>query len=59
MKIQYVFAIILLAAGGIFAGQGILTANSGQNSVNILGIVLGALCLVIAIVLLLRTPVKR
>ena len=59
MKIQYIFAIILFAAGGILAGQGILTANSGQNTINVLGVTLGAICLIIAVVLLVRTPVKR
>ena len=59
MNIRYLFVIVLLAAGGILVGQSILTSASGQNSVNILGIILGAICLIIAVVLLLRAPLKR
>lgn len=59
MNIRYLFVVILFAAGGILVGQSILTSNSGQNSVNILGIVLGAICLIIAVVLLIRAPIKR
>ena len=53
MNIQYVFVIILLALGGILIGESII------SSVNILEIILGAICLIIAVVLLIRTPVKR
>ncbi|GAC1462390.1 MAG: hypothetical protein NVS4B1_12860 [Ktedonobacteraceae bacterium] len=53
MNIQYIFVIVLLALGGILIGESII------SSVNIIEIILGALCLVIAVVLLIRTPVKR
>ena len=53
MNIQYLFVIVLLALGGILIGESII------SSVNILEIVLGAICLIIAVVLLIRAPVKR
>ncbi len=53
MRIQYIFVIVLLALGGILIGESII------SSVNIIEIVIGAVCLIIALVLLIRTPVKR
>ncbi len=53
MRIQYIFVIVLLALGGILIGESII------SSVNIIEIVLGAICLIVALVLLIRTPVKR
>ncbi|GAC1397732.1 MAG: hypothetical protein NVS4B12_08040 [Ktedonobacteraceae bacterium] len=53
MNIQYIFVVVLLALGGILLGESII------SKVNIIEVILGALCLVIALVLLIRTPVKR
>lgn len=53
MNIQYIFVIVLLALGGILIGESII------SSVNLIEIILGAICLVLAVVLLIRTPVKR
>ena len=53
MNIQYIFVIVLLALGGILIGESII------SSVNLIEIILGAICLVLAVVLLIRIPVKR
>lgn len=53
MKIQYIFVIVLLALGGVLIGESIV------SSVNVIEIILGAICLVVAFVLLIRTPIKR
>ena len=53
MNIQYLFVVVLFALGGVLIGESII------SSVNIIEIILGAICLVIAVVLLIRAPVKR
>ena len=53
MNIQYIFVIVLIALGGILIGESII------SSVNIIEIILGSICLVVAVVLLIRAPVKR
>ena len=59
MNIRYVFAIILIGVSGVLAGQSVLTASDGQNTINIFAIIIAAICLIIALVLFLRTPLKR
>ncbi len=53
MKIPYIFVIIMFVLGGILIGESII------SKINIIEIILGAICLLIAVVLLIRTPVKR
>ena len=53
MKIPYIFVIIMIALGGILIGESII------SKINIIEIVLGVICILIALVLLVRTPVKR
>ena len=53
MKIPYIFVIIMITLGGVLIGESII------SSVNIIEIVLGVICILIALVLLIRTPVKR
>ncbi len=59
MNIRYVFAIVLLAVSGVLAGESVLTAASGQNTINLFAIFIAAICVIIAIVLFVRTPLKR
>ena len=59
MNIRYVFAIILLAVSGVLAGQSVITSGDGQNTINAFGIFIAAICLIIAVVLFIRTPLKR
>ncbi len=53
MTIRYLIAIVLLALGGILIGESIL------SSVNAIEIIIGALCLAVALFLFVRTPIKR
>ena len=53
MKLQYLFVVVLFALGGVLVGESII------SSVNIIEIILGFICLIIAVVLLLRAPAKR
>ncbi len=53
MKIQYLFIVVLFILGGVLVGESII------SSVNIIEVILGSICLVIAVVLLLRAPVKQ
>ena len=59
MNIRYVFAIILLAVSGVLAGQSVITSGDGQNTINVFGILVAAICLIVAVVLFIRTPLKR
>jgi len=52
-SIRYLVVVVLLAVGGGLVGESII------SSVNILEIILGVICLIVAVVLLLRIPVKR
>jgi len=53
MKLQYLFVVVLFVLGGVLVGESII------SSVNIIEIILGFICLAIAVVLLLRAPAKR
>ncbi len=53
MKIQYLFIVVLFILGGVLVGESII------SSANIIEIILGFICLAIAVVLLLRAPAKR
>ncbi len=53
MNIPYIFVIILIILGGVLIGESIV------SSVNIIEIIFGVICIAIALVLLIRTPVKR
>ncbi len=52
-SLRYLFVIVLLGAGGALAGESII------SSFNLVETLLGVVCLIIAVVLLLRIPVKR
>ncbi len=52
-SIRYLLVVVLLAVGGVLVGESII------SSVNILEIILGVICLIVAVILLLRIPVKR
>jgi len=52
-NLRYLFVVVLLCVGGALAGESII------SSFNLVETVIGAVCLIVAVVLLLRIPVKR